>query len=220
MFILLYEISAALYHYFRDNYPVPGYRRRIIDKLLYSRVHMFVDSFFISSIWFDVVDFVSKTDIDRTEIFKPNEWIQKFTEAPELGKHHLDPKHFEAARAEFDRDPRDFVHCLEKYSVDLRVRDIAESILIYCADRKQRQHVRRARLNCWLKINAEIRNILDTHHSTATIAPYAFPDPDSIRNVLDELKTENDLQDTGDGLIRFLNGCISNYMPQEDQGMC
>ena len=210
-----------LYQKFRVYHPYAGYRRQIIEQLLYS---YWEDGpklpLFISSIWFDIVRLVSKTDAEREEIFKPNDWVQDFIKASQPGiSHHFDSAYFERAREEFDQNPGAFVRCLEEYSHNLRVRDLAESILVYCSDSKEDPSERQDRLKCWLTLDAKIREIFSSSTGSATtIASYTFPNPDDIRNTIHQLKTANGLQDSGDNLIRFLNGCISNYMPQEDTG--
>lgn len=228
---VLYGIGKHSYLKVRSNNHFPGYRRRIIDELLYS--YSFSDwwrlidngpasPYFISRIFFDIVDLVSKTDEERKTIFEPNDWVQKFTEGPKSGKsNQLNPEDFETARTEFDRNPRDFVRCLERYSDHLRIRDLAESILVYCTDPRRREYERRMRLKCWTTLIAKIREIInDANNPAATIAAYTFPDPDGIRNFLDEIKIKDGLEDTGDKLLRFFNECISNSMPQEDKGTC
>ncbi|KFX97560.1 hypothetical protein O988_04794 [Pseudogymnoascus sp. VKM F-3808] len=122
------------------------------------------------------------------------------------------------ARAKFNENPGNVVRCLEKFSHDLYIRDLAESILVYCTDPSQTPEERRTRLQCWLTLNSKIHEInnrvLDPPAITAT---YTYPEPDGIRTVLDELKTQSGLENTSDELLRFFNQCITDYIPQEDK---
>jgi hypothetical protein len=114
----------------------PGYRRQTADRLLY--IEQYDDGYLISNTWFDIVDLVSKTDDQREAIFKPNDCIQKFMEVPQSGKsHELSPEEFGTARAKYNENPGDFVCCLEKFSHDLYIQDLAEGILVYCTDPSQ-----------------------------------------------------------------------------------
>ncbi len=211
--------ASVIQLYFRTRVKrfFPGYRRRRADILLYTEQSD--DEYLISNTWFDIVDLVSKTDDQREAIFKPNDWIQKFMEVPQLGKsHELSPEEFGTARAKFNENPGDFVRCLEKFSHDLHIRDLAESILVYCTDPSQTPEERRKRLQCWLTLNAKIHEINNrVLDPPATTAAYTYPEPDGIRTILDELKAQRGLENTGDELLRFFNKCIVDYIPQEDE---
>lgn len=115
-------------------YPIGGLRRERLKQLKW--IPPFRTGPNSSDTLFDIVSFMSDP-VDRLRTSLHNMlWLNEFIVFPGIepnGTTQTQRLDFPKARSEFNRNPDEFVLSLEKFSQDLRIKELSGSIFMHCA---------------------------------------------------------------------------------------
>lgn len=193
-----------------------GYSGKRISQLLFSTGRKKKSRYFLSDLWFDIVEYIRNPDDGLHSYLSQNPWLEGFVRPSEKDRASWTfEESFKSARKEFELNPEEFVRHLEQFFEYVWVRDLSESLIAYIT----RPSDRHRRMEIWISI----QNKIDLLSRSADVSdPSAIPLASSTAlkrslSVIEGIKvSEAESLATRDQLKRFIQRSVDDGQSRKD----
>ena len=212
-------LDKEYWEYRMEWHTSQGVDPRRANQRFFEEWHHKKSKFFISYLWFDLVDFITGPDGMLETQHKDYRWLWDFMPPPiSGGPVGESPTKFQNARKEFDLHPRTFIERLEAFAKDLVIQELSYAMIEYLSDPKNAYD----RLKCWINLQSRISKIMEDTQHAASRSEFFFPRKHTNLDwAYDFLKSRRESHgpdiEAADLASKFLERYIANGRPYEDK---
>lgn len=161
-----------------------------IPQILYSSVDKVYSEYVEPDVWFDMVEYISKSNDGVRSYHETYPWLERFILPfdPEDSSEISDD--FQGARVDFELSPGEFIAHIETFSNLLKIRDFCKSLSEYFG--KEKEKTMDWKLRSWMELYVKILNIMRPTKVSSTAAIIDTHDSESSNLVMLSLEKFRD----------------------------
>ena len=212
-------LNKEYWEYRMEWHTSQGVDPRRADQRFFEEWHNDKSKFFISYLWFDLINFITGPDGMLETQHRNYRWLWDFMPPPISVKPVGEsPTRFQNPRKEFDLHPRMLIERLEVFAKDLVVQELSYAMESTSQIRKTTHE----RFKCWTILQSRISKIMeDTRHAASRSEPFFPRKHTNLDCACDLLKSRRESHspdiEAADLASKFLERYIANGRPYKDK---